>query len=86
LKVPEVLALPAVNVAPAEMAVPDAVNEVIASPSGSTAATVNVMVEPSTPDAVAGASTEGGRSHPLPTVIVVAAEPLRAFWAVKVAV
>ena len=63
LNVPDVLAGPAENVAPAVMAVPDAVRELIASPSGSLAVTPKVMSEFSVPEAVAGAVTIGGRWH-----------------------
>ena len=56
---------------------------VIASPSGSTALTRNVISVPSLPEAVAGAVTTGARST-LFTVIAVVAEPLSAFDAVNV--
>ena len=81
--VPDVLPPPAVNVAPAVMAVPAAVNEVIVWPSGSFAETVKVRSTPTVPFAVAGAVTVGARST-LFTVIAVDAEPERAFVAVNV--
>ena len=74
---------PAVNVAPAVMAVPAAVSEVMASPSGSFAVTLTVSSEFSLTEAVAGAVTVGARST-LFTVIAVDAEPERAFAAVNV--
>ena len=80
--VPLVLPAPAVNVAPAVMAVPAAVNEVIAGPSASAAETVKVKSEFSFTEAVAGAVTTG--APPAPTVIEVEAEPERAFDAVNV--
>ncbi len=83
LKVPDVFEAFAANVAPAVMAVPDAVSEVIASPSGSLAVTLTVNSEPSATVAVAGAVTTGARST-LVTVIAVVAEPVRAFVAVNV--
>src|SRR5688572_12334354 len=55
----------------------------MASPSGSDADTVKVISVPSAPEAVAGATTTGGRS-PSVIVISVVAEPERAFEAVKV--
>src|SRR5512138_657964 len=82
--VPLVLPAPAANVAPAVTAVPDAVSEVIASPSMSDAETVTVSSEFSFTEAVAGAVTVGARST-LFTVIAVDAEPDRAFVAVNVA-
>jgi hypothetical protein len=82
LNVPLVFPGPAANVPPAVMAVPAAVREVMASPSGLPAVTLTVKSIPSVPEAVAGAVTTGGRSH-WATTIEVAAEPLRAFWAVK---
>ena len=84
LNVPDVLPAPAVNVAPAVMAVPVAVSEAMASPSGSFAETVNVMSVLTLPFAVAGAVTVGALST-LFTVIAVEAEPERAFVAVNVA-
>ena len=81
--VPLVLPPPAVNVAPAVMAVPAAVSEVIAVPSGSFAETVKVRSEFSFTDAVAGAVTVGARST-LFTVIAVDAEPDCVFVAVNV--
>jgi hypothetical protein len=64
------------------MAVPEAVSEVIAGPSASTAETVNERSEFSFTEAVAGAVTTGGL--PAPTVIAVEAEPESAFDAVNV--
>src|SRR6185436_12819285 len=84
LNVPLVLPAPAANVAPAVTAVPVAVNEVMASPSGSFAVTLTVRSEFSLTEAVAGAVTVGARSTLL-TVIAVDAEPERAFVAVNVA-
>ena len=84
LSVPLVLPAPAANVAPAVMAVPEAVSEVMASPSGSFAVTLTVRSEFSFTEAVAGAVTTGARST-LFTVIAVDAEPERAFVAVNVA-
>ena len=83
LNVPEVKVAFAENVPPAVMAVPVAVRLVIASPSGSDAVTVKLIGAPTVPEAVGGAVTTGGRSV-FVTVIVVVAEPLRAFDAVKV--
>src|SRR5687767_9587159 len=80
-KVPEVFAAFFVNVAPAGRGA--ATRFVIASPSGSEADTVKVISVPSAPEAVAGATTTGARST-LVTVIVVDAEPERAFEAVNV--
>src|SRR6185436_12567729 len=82
--VPVVLPAPAANVAPAVMAVPEAVSEVIAWASASAAETLTVRSEFSFTDAVAGAVTVGARST-LFTVIAVDAEPERAFVAVNVA-
>ena len=84
LNVPDVLPPPAVNVAPAVMAVPAAVSEVMTSPSGSFAETVKLNATPTVPEAVAGAVTVGALST-LFTVIAVDAEPERAFVAVNVA-
>ena len=84
LSVPLVLPAPAVNTAPAVTAVPDAVNDVIASPSRSLAVTLTASAEFSLTDAVAGAVTVGARSL-LFTVIAVDAEPDSAFVAVNVA-
>jgi len=81
--VPLVLPPPAENVAPAVMAVPAAVSEEMASPSASFAETVKVKVAFSATEAVEGAVTVGALST-LFTVIAVAAEPERAFAAVKV--
>src|SRR5687767_13999263 len=80
-KVPEVFAAFFVNVAPAGRGA--ATRFVIASPSGSDADTVKVISVFSAPEAVAGATTTGARST-LVTVIVVDAEPERAFEAVNV--
>ena len=82
--VPLVLPAPAANVAPAVTAVPEAVNEVIASPSMSDAETLTVRSEFSFTEAVAGAVTVGARSTLL-TVIAVDAEPDCVFVAVNVA-
>src|SRR5688572_29895594 len=79
--VPEVFAVFFVNVAPAGRGA--AVRFVMASPSGSEAVTVKVISVPSLPEAVGGATTTGARST-LFTVMVVVAEPLRAFDAVNV--
>jgi hypothetical protein len=84
LSVPLVFPAPAVNVAPPVMAVPAAVSEVIAWPSGSFAETVKLKFTPTVPLAFAGAVTTGARST-LFTVIAVDAEPERAFVAVNVA-
>jgi hypothetical protein len=84
-KVPLVLPAPAVNVLPVVAGDEDAVKDVIAWPSGSDADTVKVISVFSFPEAFAGAVTTGARST-TPTVIVVAAEPERAFDAVNVTV
>jgi len=84
LSVPLVFPAPAANVAPAVMAVPAAVSEVIALPSGSFAETVKLNGAPTVPFCVAGAVTVGARST-LFTVIAVDAEPESAFVAVNVA-
>ena len=73
-----------VKEAPAVIAVPDAVSDAIASPSGSAALTVNERATFSWKVAVAGAVTTGARSPPLSTVIWVVAEPASALIAVKV--
>jgi len=83
LNVPEVKEAFAVNVAPVGSGA--AVSDVIAWPSGSAAETVNVRSTLEAPEAVGGAVTTGARSV-FVTVIVVDAEPERAFVAVKVAV
>jgi hypothetical protein len=83
--VPLVFAAFAVKVLPVVAGEEAAVNELIASPSGSFADTVKVMSVPSFPDAVAGAVTVGARST-LVTVTTVEAEPERAFDAVTVTV
>ena len=75
---------PAANVAPAVTAEPEAVSEVMASPSGSLAVTLTVRSEFSFTEAVAGAVTVGARSTLL-TVIAVDAEPDNVFVAVNVA-
>src|SRR5688572_31708966 len=80
-KVPEVLAAFFVNVAPAGRGA--ATRFVIASPSGSDADTVKVRSVFEAALCVAGATTTGARSE-LVTVMVVDAEPERAFEAVKV--
>jgi hypothetical protein len=84
-KVPDVLPAPAVKVLPVVAGEEAAVNELIASPSGSFADTVKVISVFSFPDAVAGAVTVGARST-LFTVTNVDAEPERAFDAVTVTV
>jgi hypothetical protein len=81
--VPLVLPAPATNVAPAVMAVPEAVSEVIACPSGSAAETTKLSSVFSFTEAVAGAVTIGARSTLL-TVIAVDAEPESVFVAVNV--
>jgi hypothetical protein len=81
LNVPAVWLAFEVNVAPAGSGA--AVNDVIASPSGSAADTVKVISEFGTPETLDGAVTTGARSGP-PTVIEVVAVPVRAFNAVKV--
>ena len=83
-RVPDVLLTLLANVAPAVMAVPVAVREVIASPSGSTVVTVSDPGWPMQKVAVAGAVTTGARSQEFPTRIEVDAEPVRVFAAVKV--
>src|SRR5688572_18516626 len=80
-KVPEVFAAFFVNVAPAGRGA--ATRFVIASPSGIGSATGRESSVFSAPEAVAGATTTGARSTS-PTVIVVVAEPERAFEAVNV--
>ena len=82
LNVPEVFEALAVNVAPDGSGA--AVRLVIASPSLSTAETVNSISVFSSPEAVAGAVTAGGLSPAGKTVMTVVAEPVRAFAAVKV--
>ena len=82
---PLVLPAPAVKLLPVVAGDEAAVNETIASPSGSFADTVKVISVPSFPDAVAGAVTTGARSNCV-TWTVVAAEPERAFAAVTVTV
>jgi hypothetical protein len=83
--VPEVFEAFAVNVLPVVAGEEAAVNDAIASPSGSAADTVKLPATPSLKDAVAGAVTTGARST-LFTVIAVEAEPERAFDAVNVTV
>jgi hypothetical protein len=85
LKVPLVLPAPAVNVLPVVAGLLACVSEVIAWPSGSVAVTVTVPATPPLNEAVDGAVTTGARST-LFTVIVVDAEPDRAFVAVNVTV
>ena len=80
--VPLVFPAPAANVAPAVMAVPEAVSEEIAGPSASDAVTLTVRSEFSFTEAVAGAVTTGGL--PAATEMDVDAEPERAFAAVNV--
>ena len=74
---------PAANAAPAGR--PDAVSELIGSPSGSDAATFSIRAWFSSTDAVAGAVITGTRST-LFTVMTVLVEPLKALLAVKVTV
>jgi hypothetical protein len=81
--VPDVFDAFGVNVALVGSGAPDRL--VIASPSGSSAVTVNVISVFSVPEAVAGAVTTGARSTS-PTVITVAAVPLKALLAVNVTV
>jgi hypothetical protein len=83
--VPEVWAAFDVKVLPVVAGEEAAVNEAIASPSGSAADTVKLPATPSEKAAVAGAVTTGARST-LVTVTAVEAEPERAFDAVKVTV
>jgi hypothetical protein len=85
LNVPDVFEAFAVNVLPVVAGLLAAVKDVIAFASGSFAETVKVISVPSFPEAAAGAVTTGARSTLL-TVIVVAAEPERAFDAVNVTV
>jgi hypothetical protein len=84
LSVPLVCAVLDVKDAPAVIAVPDAVRDAIASPSGSAALTVKDPGTFSPKVAVAGAVTTGARSAPLVTVIAVVAEPERPLTAVNV--
>jgi len=81
LNVPDVWAAFDVNVAPDGSG--EAVRLVMASPSGSDADTVKVISVFSAPETVAGAVTTGLRSILL-TMMLVVAEPERAFVAVKV--
>ena len=74
---PDVFPAPAVNVLPVVAGELAAVREAIAWPSGSDAVTVNVSVESSATDCVAGATTTGARST-FTTVMVVAAVPVSA--------
>jgi hypothetical protein len=83
--VPDVLPAFVVKVLPVVAGEEAAVNEAIASPSGSPADTVKLPATPSLKDAVAGAVTTGARSIWF-TVIAVEAEPERAFDAVNVTV
>ena len=78
---PDVAVAFAVNVAPAGSGAAERL--VIAVPSGSDAVTVKVISVPSFPEAVAGAVTTGARSV-LVIVMLVVAEPERAFAAVNV--
>ena len=75
---PDVFPAPAVNVLPVVAGELAAVREAIAWPSGSDADTVIVMSVFSFPDAVAGATTTGGRSAASTTVMTVAAVPVSA--------
>ena len=79
--VPEVFTAFFVNVAP--IGRPVAVRLVIVSPSGSEAVTVKVSSAFSLTKAVAGAITTGARSKSV-TMMLVVAEPERAFVAVNV--
>jgi hypothetical protein len=83
-RVPDVLLTFLVNVAPAVMAVPVAVSDVMAWPSRSTAEIVNELNWPKQNVCVIGAVTTGARSQEFPTRIDVDAEPVRTFAAVKV--
>ena len=83
LRVPDVLPAPTVNVAPAVMTVPEAVSEVMASPSGSVAPTVKVRSAFSQAILVAGAVTMGARSGST-TLMLVVANPDSEFDAVNV--
>jgi hypothetical protein len=83
VSVPEVFPPPGVNVAPAVMADPEAVRDVMVSPSGSDAVTLTVSSDPSAPEAVAGAETVGARSV-LAMLIAVDADPESTLDAVKV--
>jgi hypothetical protein len=76
--VPDVFPAPAVNVLPVVAGELAAVKEAIAWPSGSEAVTLIVISVFSFPEAVAGATTTGGRSAESVTVIVVAAVPVNA--------
>ena len=69
--VPAVFVPFAANVAPAVIAVPVAVSEVIAWASGSDAVTLTVRSEFSFTDAVAGAVTTGARSVPAFSTVIV---------------
>ena len=81
LKVPDVFVPFTVNVLPGVGGLLADVRDVMGSPSGSVAVTVNDSGEFSGIVTVAGAVTTGALS---PTKIVVAAEPEMAFEAVKV--
>jgi hypothetical protein len=87
LNVPDVFVASGVNTAlfPTGSVDVSAVKAVIASPSGSEAATVNVICVPSFPVAVPGAVTTGARST-FVTVIAVDAVPESEFDAVNVTV
>ena len=82
---PLVLPAPAVKLLPVVAGDEAAVNELIASPSGSDADTVKLPATPWLKDWLAGAVTTGARST-LFTVTIVAAVPERAFDAVTVTV
>ena len=84
MNVPDVKEAFAVNVAPEVMAVPEAVRDVITSPSGSAADTVKDVGTPTFAATVAGAVTNGARPQPLHTMIDVVAERDKAFEAVNV--
>jgi hypothetical protein len=81
LKVPDVFVPSTVNVLPGVGGLLADVSDVMGSPSGSAAVTVNDSGEFSGIVTVAGAVTTGALS---PTTIVVAAEPEMAFEAVNV--
>ena len=69
MNVPDVFPPFGVKVAP--LGSGDAVNELIASPSGSLAVTENVRSVPSGPDAVVGATAMGARSTFVIEIVVV---------------
>jgi hypothetical protein len=86
LNVPDVRLAFGVNVLPVVAGELAAVSELIVSPSGSVADTMNVRLLPSTTVCVAGAVTTGARSGSVETVITVEAVPLKALLAVNVTV